>query len=758
MKEISFTDINSKLLLDVQGFLLKILPNGKIKGNSFSCGDLSGGAGKSLKVDIKTGKWSDFATGDVGGDLISLYAAVRGLTQIEAAKAISGEILGLNDVPRGTFKQETKQKPEQNHEENLRKFNNAKLKYQYNDAEGNPILWIVRYDFDDKKILVPYRYENNLLIKENLPNKRPLYRLDKIKNADSVLILEGEKCVHTAMETNIKALPITWCGGTNSVYKTDWSPLSGKNIILWPDNDYAGIKAAIDIFSRLPKDCKSLKTIGELPENFPSKPATGGGPLLFPEKPKGWDIADAIKEMNKGDFNKFVKNNLSKFTPPPTAKPTVKATEKEIQSAHSIPLPSKETQSDIPILKMRPFSMVKLMNLQVLLEGENGQQIAIVNEDTVAKQISDHPGLENKIWLDTFHNRPFINVNGEIRQLQNDRDSIDILRLLQRGWQMHKIKRGQVDNALISIYNQIQKSELREFIKNLPPWDGNERVSFLFSRYYGAEQNTYSMEISRNFLTAMIARAMIPGYKFDYMIVLEGQQNLGKSKSLRVLASENWYSTSTEKMGTKDFFQALSGNWIVGIEEMESMSNANLNDIKRTISTEKDHYRPSYGRTAIDYFRQCVFVGTTNDQQYLSDTTGNRRFWPVKCMKIDLDLLQEDRLQLFAEAYHIWKSPLSTVWKLSDEAKEIRDNLHSIRMEVDPWQESFDEWLSLKREPLEINSTIGFVDHLQKLLGNMFQVTLKHQRRIGKLMRLAGYEKSSKRSGGKVSRVWRKVK
>ena len=173
---------------------------------------------------------------------------------------------------------------------------------------------------------------------------------------------------------------------------------------------------------------------------------------------------------------------------------------------------------------------------------------------------------------------------------------------------------------------------IREFFDTLPDWDGVERVDTLLIDYLGAEDNPYVRAVTRKELCAAYCRVYHPGIKFDSMIVLNGDQGIGKSTLIAKLGGE-WYSDSLNlsDMNDKTAAEKLQGYWIMEIGELAGMRKADLDKVKAFISRQDDKYRASFGRRVTPHPRQCVFFGTTNSQNgYLRDITGNRRYWNVK--------------------------------------------------------------------------------------------------------------------------------
>ena len=173
---------------------------------------------------------------------------------------------------------------------------------------------------------------------------------------------------------------------------------------------------------------------------------------------------------------------------------------------------------------------------------------------------------------------------------------------------------------------------IREFFETLPDWDGVERADTLLIDYLGAEDTPYVRAVTRKELCAAYGRVYHPGIKFDSMIVLNGDQGIGKSTLIAKLGGE-WYSDSLNlsDMNDKTAAEKLQGYWIMEIGELAGMRKADLDKVKAFISRQDDKYRASFGRRVTPHPRQCVFFGTTNSQNgYLRDITGNRRYWNVK--------------------------------------------------------------------------------------------------------------------------------
>lgn len=233
---------------------------------------------------------------------------------------------------------------------------------------------------------------------------------------------------------------------------------------------------------------------------------------------------------------------------------------------------------------------------------------------------------------------------------------------------------------------------VKDYLVNLR-WDGELRLKGWLNSYMGVEHGEYAARIGPMFLTAMVARIFEPGCKADYMLVLEGEQGIGKSSACRILAGA-WFSDALPdfKSGGKDICQHLNGKWLIEVAEMSALDKADAAALKAFVTRATEQYRPPYGRRDVLEPRQCLFIGTTNKTAYLRDETGGRRFWPVKCGAIDLPALARDRDQLLAEAVRFYQAKVPW-WPTPEfEAEHIRPHQEN-RYEADAWEQAVISWL-----------------------------------------------------------------
>ena len=197
---------------------------------------------------------------------------------------------------------------------------------------------------------------------------------------------------------------------------------------------------------------------------------------------------------------------------------------------------------------------------------------------------------------------------------------------------------------------------VRDYIRS-KPWDGVPRVETQLIRYLGAEDTPYVRAVTRKTLAAAVARVFRPGVKFDHVLTLQGGQGIGKSTWIALLAGA-WYSDSFFTVTGKDALDQTRRVWVVEMGELAGLKKAEVESIKLFISRQEDQYRPAYGRQVEIFPRQCIFIATTNELEFLRDTTGNRRFWVVglKGGGADMrgELTPEVVQQIWAEAYHYY--------------------------------------------------------------------------------------------------------
>ena len=283
---------------------------------------------------------------------------------------------------------------------------------------------------------------------------------------------------------------------------------------------------------------------------------------------------------------------------------------------------------------------------------------------------------------------------------------------------------------------------VRDYLTSLQ-WDGNERIPQFAAAYLGAEATPYHDAVSRCTFIAAVARVMQPGCKADYVPILEGAQDKGKSTAIESLFAP-WFSDDLAELGTKDAAMQVRIAWGIEIAELASMTRGEIERVKAFITRKVDRFRPSYGRRVIEVPRQSVFVGSTNADAYLKDETGNRRFWPIRCGTIDLKAIERDRDQLWAEAVAQFKAGHPWWFTKAEEILQAREQ-QADRYQDDPWQEAVTSYAE-GRSSVAVSEILSNV-----LLLDRSKWTQAEQNRIARCLRKLGWERYQ---GPRPTRAW----
>lgn len=657
--------INWKHIADVclsraEQLLRDWLPDGKREGREWSAvnpvrADRKQG---SFKVNVVSGKWSDFASGEKGGDLISLYAYLHDLDQAEAARELCGQLNIALDAPVNTAPPARAEKPQ----EWLAlcpvpadappppvahiKRGKPDAAWTYRDREGRLLGFIWKFvTSDGGKEIVPLTFWKHAETGElkwrhaQWVAPRPLYGLDRLKGrtGDPVLIVEGEKCADAAHGVvGDRIVVLSWPGGGKAVAKADFTAISGCNVVTWADCDaqLANAKQAAELGIAegeiLPEakqpGVMTMRQIAGVLDKLGCKVRE----VVIPkpgEKPGGWDVADAVL--------------VDGWTPA------------QVWDVLKVSAPAAKLKVElVPEHERRDYGDDSWKNDLHWTDGRNAR-LADMREN-VCTFFTGHPELKGLLQFDLFSHRvmftrvpPWKHVGPLFWNDDDDAQAGKWLAAEPNGLRIKTemtVKRGAYMAAM-----ECEMHQVRDYLRGLT-WDGVPRLKDWISRYMNAADGPYARAVSRFSLIAMVARVMQPGVWCRAMVIFLGAQNKGKSKAISIMARP-WNADTPLQLGRPDAFLALRGVWGYEISEMDSFTRADDTAVKAFISSPSDRVRAPYGREHMDLLRQTVFWGTANENKIIRDQTGGTRYWPIDVVpEFDLVGLAAARDDLYAEA------------------------------------------------------------------------------------------------------------
>lgn len=732
---INFRALADALLAMADTLVPQWLPGGCRRGPEWVCGSLAGEAGSSTSVNLVDGKWADFSSDEKGGDLLSLYAAIHGLSVAKAAVQVARElhlesVAGLVKAPGGaavvpavnprpmpaakpvpekegwstvvpvpmhapapTFRHHHRQ-PED-------------LMHTATYAVGADVYgYVVRFRTSDGgKDTLPYTYCQSARDGGQKWNwkqwdePRPLYLPGgTLPEGRTAVLVEGEVKAEVLQAVLDAVAPavycvVSWPGGSKAWQKANWAWLAGCPVLLWPDcdaqrepltkaereqvKDDVAAKAALQATKPLLPEhkqpgMKAMLGIGRLLADTHAC-AVQLLPIPKPgEKVSGWDCKDAI------EADGWTGEDVLAFFGRAQALPAADAAPAEDAAPANTPLGPVGT-GERGSSGFSPDGLGGDGDEQeyVRCGGRNVPRwlswfwddknkrwnitrkavIAALEKDPALRGVVAFNELTNTVQCRRAWPWPHAKA-GEVRGV----DGLLLGKYLTDTYGLPSVSKASLEEAIQTVAYQERYHPIREWLIGLE-WDGKPRLDKWLVYALGetpetldADRFEYLSLVGRYWLLGMVWRVMEPGCKFDYCPVLEGSGGLRKSTLVEVLAGKDYFSDTPFDMSRgKEAQEQVQGVWGYEIAELSAMSKADVNAIKAFISSKVDRYRVAYGSTVESFPRQCVLVGTTNEDTYLRDRTGNRRFWPVPVRHlINTEWVARWRAQLFAEAFALY--------------------------------------------------------------------------------------------------------
>lgn len=314
---------------------------------------------------------------------------------------------------------------------------------------------------------------------------------------------------------------------------------------------------------------------------------------------------------------------------------------------------------------------------------------------------------------------------------------------------MYEVSTAHIHEAALKVAMDNRYHPVINYLESLE-WDGIPRINSWLIDYAGAPDNKFVRAVSEKVLSAAVARIYQPGIKFDYVLVLEGEQGIGKSTIAHELGGK-WFGDIILDPHNRDTVDAIRGKWIVELSEMEC-TRREISALKRFISCTSDTVRLAYARTAKEFPRKSIFIGTINPEVgrgYLKDSTGNRRFWPVPITGLKFKEFKKDVPQLWAETVYKYKKYGATLWLDDPEIESMARQEVSKRYEADPWEEIIKSYLDHQEE----YTTIQKITNECILIPNS-RLDKMHKNRIVAILGRLGWRPGVKRVEGNSIRCY----
>ncbi|WP_302187846.1 virulence-associated E family protein [uncultured Lactobacillus sp.] len=277
--------------------------------------------------------------------------------------------------------------------------------------------------------------------------------------------------------------------------------------------------------------------------------------------------------------------------------------------------------------------------------------------------LENEKGLPAKPFREEFSFTLKKDQAGKISDWTDD-DTTELVSWIEKNCKFAPSQRATT-NAIMSFSKKHSRNLVKERLESVK-WDGKPRLDTLFIDTLGVEDDPagYARAVTRRWLVGAVKRVYEPGCKFEMVPMLTGEQGIGKSTLIRRLATPMFFNSGLRGMKDKDDKIDLLGNWIIELGELTAVKRSAIQDIKNFISDQEDKYREPYGKLSVAHPRKSVFIGTTNESEFLKDSTGNRRFFPLECSgkRIKLDpknpafLTDDYLLQVLAEAREAYQA------------------------------------------------------------------------------------------------------
>lgn len=617
--------------------------------------------------------------------------------------------------------------------------------FLYRNAAGHEAVWVCRYAVpaadeapaeDESTLLTRYwvRSSSNLewVPQRGVPKPVLPYQFHLIvgRPAWPVYILDTEESAEALQGlltgAHVEAVASTWMGGLAHLKAVDWEAVQDRLVTLWPTNRLPSLSALAQLGGRLVmQGCEVLI----------ADPRDAAPPY-----PPDWNAHQAVTDGWTWErVQQFLMDCQRELGEAPAAAPkgtAVSATQLAPETGQPV---IERAAGGTRAEKWRQWGF-----------ETNAGGVAHQNLANVVRFIESQKGAYGDVWFDEFHCRIMQTLEG-VAVPWGDEDTIELQRVIQTDYVgLHKISKTTVHDAVVACAFKHKRHEYREWLASLT-WDQRTRLELAFPLGWGTVDTPYYRAGSRCFILQAVARVLRPGCQADLMFVFEGATGIGKTTALQTLFGEKYVDNPTTRFGHKDFYQGLLGKVCIEIADFANAHGVHLDQIKADVTRKTDRFRPPYAAIPVDYPRQCVFVATTERDDWNQDEMGTaRRFPPVACevagRKIDQAWLKANREQLFAEA--VVRIERGEPWW----DMPVEDSLAETQARIAP--DLFDSAISRYVANLEELT-------MDEVLMGALEITdrsrwdMHLQRRIGVILTKLGWIKVRKRDEKRRYYLWR---
>jgi hypothetical protein len=653
MAGLDFDGLARQLLASAETHLASWLPAGRKRGNSWVAGDLSGAAGQSLKVNITTGAWADFATGDHGSDLVSLYAAIYSLPMGEAYRELGGETKPATRINGHHAKPQAQQEPTRRVVTPVPescadcacthpRYGTPAARWTYFDGNGEVLGYVARYEpAGERKQIVPWTWDGERWGMGQWPSPRPLYGLQELEaRPDSaVLVVEGEKAADAARRFATPYVVITWPAGAMATDKADWTPLTGRKVLLWPDADEPGKKAMQRVAQIIHERASEVKV------------------LDVADQPDGWDAADA-EFTGWADCKAWMTSRVSVWAPSASVPVVQRAAEVidadtgEITDI-SAPLPDEYRGRALSTIE-NLAEICRRLGVTVRYNVISKEEEIMIPEQSFSL---DNRGNASIAWLMSWCERL-------------------------------RMPTGKVGDYITYMADRNLHNPVANWIES-KPWDGQSRLQDLYDTVASHGDEDLKNTIMRRWLISAVAAAFNPtGVSAHGVLVFQGAQYMGKTAWFKRLVPKELGVVQDGMMlrpDDRDSVKQVVSHWLVELGELDAtFRKSDIAQLKAFLTRDKDILRRAYARKESEFARRTVFFASVNPKEFLHDQTGNRRFWVIECKSIDYDH-GIDMQQLWAEVLTMYRA--GEGWTLHGEEHEALEEHNKTYEVIDPIEE-----------------------------------------------------------------------